>query len=125
LIFVTIRRILYEARKLGEEAPMNPMLASNRDWTVPEGLEWLAAWSGFLGAGCAVLCLVGVLLLLREAWNAMESGMGSLTTWQAEFMGYGVAKERLQARTRKNAQPQPGRAATAPVSLESKLPSHA
>lgn len=104
---------------------MNPMLASNLDWTVPEGVEWLAAWSGLLGAGCGILCIVGVLLLLREAWSAMESGMGSPTTWQAEFMGYGVAKERLQARARKNAPPLPERAAAAPVSLESKLPSHA
>lgn len=104
---------------------MNPMLAANLDWTVPEGLEWLAVWSGLLGAGFGVLCIVGALLLLREAWSALESGTGAPTTWQAEFMGYGVAKERLHSRARKNVQPQSDHSATAPLALESKLPSRA
>lgn len=104
---------------------MNPMLASNLDWTVPEGVEWLAVWAGLLGAGCGIVCIVGVLLLLREAWSAIQGGAGSSTTWQAEFMGYGVAKERLHSRARKNSMPQSARAAAAPVSLESNVPSHA
>lgn len=95
---------------------MNPMLAASLEWTAPEGAAWLAALSAFLGAGCCIVCVAGLVLLLREALRASGGEAGSPLTWQSEFMGYGIAKERFRPRPAGKLRRRDARAAACPAS---------
>jgi hypothetical protein len=103
---------------------MEPMLASGLDSTLPEWASWLAACVGFLGAGCALLCLGALALLSCELRAAFRSGVTAPTTLHAEFMGLGVAKERYR-QARRAAAPPAHKGSALPAAVRTVSPRHA
>jgi hypothetical protein len=77
---------------------LNPILSAGMDLTVSEGSGWLIVFLGFLAGGCSLLCLTGLSCLVFECSRLLR-GRDRPSTLHAEFMGYGVAKERYQPGT--------------------------
>lgn len=84
---------------------MNLVLPSGFDFAIPDELMWVALFIAFFGAGSALICAAGLACLAKEVMASLKTGSDRSPTAAAEFMGFGVAKERTRGAV--SGQPRP------------------